>query len=678
MRLAPILALLAAPALARVQEAVEEVALQHFGAFADAAAAAALARAARDDCASAALHAPWNAAFDARLAVAPFPAGPAERDGLGPSIAFRPDTREATACGLAQLFADGADLSPDAVARASVAGRGLFAPERLPNDPPACDATRALSADRAVSADRLRDAWADGYADALMKASAQGNATFFTAEEAVASLYSALRSELQFVEEQRLGRPMGEVDAPRPTRAGAWRSGRAQRNVVVSLRALRVLADALATAPPTRAAFDRAIASAEAPDDPAFAAVADPGGRFRLESLQQQVATIRPRSDHGRRRDRRGPRARGRLRCARRRLTRRRAAPCSRASPRRFSRSWAGRRPGFPAAAREVGSGHALFGLGADLSRTFRIPLPDRGHAAAAHPHWPLAVAFARRPGTFALVIDCAAGRIVARLDAPAGRHFYGHGTFLADGAVLATTENACESGAGRIGFRDATAGFTRKGEAASGGIGPHEMLRLPGSDTLAVANGGIRTHPRSEREKLNVAAMRPNLAWLDANGSSSETVEFDPVLRMNSIRHLSAAAAADDVTVAFAMQVEDAASARGEPLLGLHRAGDRAPRLYGLDPAAQAAMAGHDGSVALSRDGARAVVTGPCGGRAQVRDVAAGTCDVVERADICGVAPGGSGFVFSDGNGGLLGAAGNAVRHPVARDDHLIAIAET
>ena len=62
-----------------------------------------------------------------------------------------------------------------------------------------------------------------------------------------------------------------------------------------------------------------------------------------------------------------------------------------------------------------------LLGLTEDGAETFRLPLPDRGHAAAAHPERPEAVAFARRPGTFAVVIDCAEGREIAQLHTPRG-----------------------------------------------------------------------------------------------------------------------------------------------------------------------------------------------------------------------------------------------------------------
>jgi hypothetical protein len=70
----------------------------------------------------------------------------------------------------------------------------------------------------------------------------------------------------------------------------------------------------------------------------------------------------------------------------------------------------------------ETGRGFFLHGLTASGGSAVPDPLPGRGHAAAAHPTRAEAVAFARRPGTFALVIDCATGETRHRLTPPEGR----------------------------------------------------------------------------------------------------------------------------------------------------------------------------------------------------------------------------------------------------------------
>ena len=93
-----------------------------------------------------------------------------------------------------------------------------------------------------------------------------------------------------------------------------------------------------------------------------------------------------------------------------------------------------------------------MFGLNAQGQDIFRILLPARGHAACAHPSVPEAVAFARRPGTYALVIDCVSGAVTQQIEAPEGRHFNGHGIYLSDGDTLCTPENDYSAGRGVVG----------------------------------------------------------------------------------------------------------------------------------------------------------------------------------------------------------------------------------
>ena len=149
----------------------------------------------------------------------------------------------------------------------------------------------------------------------------------------------------------------------------------------------------------------------------------------------------------------------------------------------------AGAAPLYLSAANTADNATWLVGLTLDGRVPFAHPLPGRGHAAAVHPERAEAVAFARRPGDFALVIDCATGAETARLTTPDDRHFYGHGAYTADGRLLLTTENAFDAPDGRIGVWDAENGYARLGDFASGGLGPHEILRLA-NGTFAVANG--------------------------------------------------------------------------------------------------------------------------------------------------------------------------------------------
>lgn len=339
--------------------------------------------------------------------------------------------------------------------------------------------------------------------------------------------------------------------------------------------------------------------------------------------------------------------------------------------------SWADAgNPAFLAAARDRDGRFAIWGLAADGTRLFSQPLPDRGHAATAHPTRPEAVAFARRPGTFALVIDCATGRLRAQLTPPEGRQFNGHGAFSGDGMRLYTSEVVADGSAGRIGVWDVSRGYVRVGEFSSNGIGPHEILRLPGTETLVVANGGIQTDPQ-DRTKLNIDTMRPNLSYLSSQGEVIEVVELPQDLRQNSIRHL---ARRSDGLVAFCMQWQGDLM-EPVPLLGLHRLGARAPVLANPAPAEILAMNGYAGSVAFARGGREVGITSPRGGMVQVYDADTGApVWSVRRADVCGLGPCASGgFTATDGQGLVAQIADQTLipfaRADVAWDNHLVTL---
>lgn len=329
--------------------------------------------------------------------------------------------------------------------------------------------------------------------------------------------------------------------------------------------------------------------------------------------------------------------------------------------------------PAILGAAREADGGYALFGIGADGSDRFRIPLPSRGHAAAAHPTAPEAVAFARSPGTFAVVLNCVTGAVIARLDAPDGRHFYGHGTFIADGEILCTSENDYATGQGRIGLWSRRENWRRVGEIATHGIGPHEIKRMEG-DVLVAANGGYRSDPARPGEKLDVAQMRPNLSYVSPDGELLDQIELDADLRLNSIRHI---AFGQDGLVAFGMQWQGD-PADGVPLLGLHRRGEPV-RLDGMPIYEAIAMQGYVGSVAFDSDRRRVAISSPRGGRVQVFDDRGTHLQTILREDVCGIAPAPHGFFLSDGLGGLM-QADNELR-PLAKarqrawDHHLVPV---
>lgn len=322
--------------------------------------------------------------------------------------------------------------------------------------------------------------------------------------------------------------------------------------------------------------------------------------------------------------------------------------------------------PAFLAAGKD-GEAFVLHGLSAVGQSLFRIALPGRGHAAAAHPVRAEAVAFARRPGTFALVLDCGSGAIRHRLTPPEGLQFNGHGAFSADGSLLMTSEVVADTSEGRIGVWD-TQGYTRLTDWPSHGIGPHEIKRLA-DGRLAVANGGIQTDP-VDRAKLNIPDMRPNLTLLGADGALLGQVEL-PDLHQNSIRHL---ALCGD-SIAFAMQWEGDVS-EAVPQLGLWTPG-KAPVL--CEPRAEDsfAMQGYAGSIAATAE--RILITSPKGGVAMIFAADGTPVATHRRADLCGAATAAGAFTVTDGLGAVW-AADDVGLTPLTGgatlwDNHLVAL---
>jgi hypothetical protein len=266
----------------------------------------------------------------------------------------------------------------------------------------------------------------------------------------------------------------------------------------------------------------------------------------------------------------------------------------------------------------------------------FDLPLPERGHGVAFRPGADEGVVFARRPGRFAVAFDPVAGIALRRLDAAAGRHFYGHGAFSPDGRYLFTSENDFGAGRGVLGVRDATDGYRQVGELPSFGVGPHEVVLMPDGATLAVANGGIRTHPDRDRAMLNLDSMAPSLAYLDLEGGKLRAdYRLPEEHHQLSIRHLAVLGTG---SVAIAMQYEG--DIRDHvPLVGVHD-GDRI-RLLEAPAAVQAQMRQYALSVAVDRGGSLIAASAPRGNLITFWDAAEGvylTSTMV--ADGCGVAP--------------------------------------
>lgn len=278
------------------------------------------------------------------------------------------------------------------------------------------------------------------------------------------------------------------------------------------------------------------------------------------------------------------------------------------------------------------------------------IELPGRGHGGAFSKHMGHGVLFARRPGDFAIVFSMWSGKVVTTLKTPEGHHFCGHGTYAENGRVLVTTENDFERGRGVFGLWDVARGYHRAPAMPSNGIGPHDVELVPGTRLLAIANGGILTHPETGRRKLNIPDMEPNLTLVDARSGAPEAVHRLPSeLHKLSVRHLAVNAKG---VVAAAMQYEGPTEDRPPLVFTLDRDG---LKLLEAPAPVQRRMKNYCGSIAMAASGEVMAVSCPRGGIVTFWSVETRELfHVHDVPDGCGLAAtgGANAFLVSSGAG--------------------------
>jgi hypothetical protein len=319
----------------------------------------------------------------------------------------------------------------------------------------------------------------------------------------------------------------------------------------------------------------------------------------------------------------------------------------------------------------------ALFSLASGDQRSVR--LPARGHDIALRPGGGEWVAFARRPGRFGVAVPHG-DRPPIWFEARPDRHFFGHGVFSADGKLLYTTENDYGRAQGMIGVRDATGGYRQIGEFSAHGMEPHDVQLLSDGRTLVIANGGIRTHPDSGNDELNIPDMQPSLVYLDlATGDLVEEQVLAADLHQLSIRHL--ALASRDVVV-FGCQYRGPEE-NHPPLVGFHKRGEP-PVLVEAPAETQSALANYIGSVATDSGGGIVAASAPKGGLIAYWDLGSRRyLGASTLKDGCGVAPTRhkASFLITSGEGWLVEADildlphKEARRSPYEWDNHVILV---
>lgn len=178
-------------------------------------------------------------------------------------------------------------------------------------------------------------------------------------------------------------------------------------------------------------------------------------------------------------------------------------------------------------------------GIQLETGKIFGARIPMRAHGCAIDPTDPQRVMFfARRPGTRAFEYRRDTQQVRTAFTTPDGRHLAGHGVFSHDGQWLYTPEHDYAQTRGWVIVRDART-FATVAAIDTQGIDPHEIAWAPGTSRLLVANGGILTHPRTFRRKLNIDTMDPSFCVIDTtNGTCLEQWRLPDHLL--SIRHLA------------------------------------------------------------------------------------------------------------------------------------------
>ena len=297
------LGLLAMPALADIDKVIDDHILKNTARFAQSTADMAIA--ANKDCTPSGMKAAYNTTFDAWVRASHIRFGPIESNGEVLAIAFWPDKKGMIPKKLYRMINSEDPVVHDAklFAGYSVATRGFFALEQLLYDEKfsnytadsyTCDLVLAISKDLSRIALQTHAGWVGGYADILRTSGAEGNQVFLTDKEGPQALFTNLLGGLEYIYAQRISRPLGKFQHPKPRRAEARRSMRSMRNIVVSLEALEEMTLILADGQTweTVELFASLIDYAKSLDDDVFERLDSNDANFQVQSLRELVAGV--------------------------------------------------------------------------------------------------------------------------------------------------------------------------------------------------------------------------------------------------------------------------------------------------------------------------------------------------------------------------------------------------
>jgi uncharacterized protein len=226
-------------------------------------------------------------------------------------IQLWPDKRGSVGKHLSRLLAskDTAALQPDAFAHDSAAIQGFSALERLlysdmQTTPYTCLVIVTITGNLQNMATGIVTDWTQPplrYSDMIATAD-QGNDFFESSEEVSATLLNNLHTELQFIVDQKLNRPLGDTIArANGKRAESWRSGQSlnhiRQNLTATQQLYQVTFEPLITDADLRQQFDTAYkdvyTALDAVSMPLSSAVNDTKERQKIEVLRDKISTLK-------------------------------------------------------------------------------------------------------------------------------------------------------------------------------------------------------------------------------------------------------------------------------------------------------------------------------------------------------------------------------------------------
>jgi hypothetical protein len=147
------------------------------------------------------------------------------------------------------------------------------------------------------------------------------------------------------------------------------------------------------------------------------------------------------------------------------------------------------------------------------------------GHDVAIDPSKPHQASVFEKKGPGACQVDLRDGKVLRPITTADNQHFYGHGAYSMDGAILYATESVLDDDyRGVLTVRDAST-LELLGELPTYGTSPHDCWLIDDGKTMVVANGGGH---------INGGAM-PNVTYVDiASEALIERVEM-PKPRFNA-----------------------------------------------------------------------------------------------------------------------------------------------